>query len=174
MYRHVYLRSEFLFDVFVRSLLARYEKASSAHEAAKEMVTLAEEGFAEKSGGEFDQAWQEMLNHATNRVNQSEEDKISSAEEHKNKSRYYQRAERRVHDLHKRYKRAIAKSRPYFEAKARYNQQLDDQKRQVQVIEETIAMTKRGYSDSLGELERISAEIHEMRARARADKAVDR
>ena len=47
---------------------ARFEKASSAHEAAKEMVTLAEEGFAEKGDMQFDQAWQEMLNHATNRV----------------------------------------------------------------------------------------------------------
>ena len=46
---------------------ARFEKASSALEAAKEMVTLAEEGFVEK-GMQFDQAWQEMLNHATNRV----------------------------------------------------------------------------------------------------------
>ena len=45
----------------------RFEKASSAHEAAKEMVTLAEEGFVEK-GMHFDAAWQEMLNHATNRV----------------------------------------------------------------------------------------------------------
>ncbi len=54
----------------------RYEKASSAHEAAKEMVTLAEQGFAEKSGGEFDQAWQEMLNHATNRVRNETQQKL--------------------------------------------------------------------------------------------------
>ncbi len=50
---------------------ARFEKASSAHEAAKEMVTLAEEGFKEKgeaADSQFDQAWQEMLNHATNKV----------------------------------------------------------------------------------------------------------
>ena len=39
-----------------------------------------------------------------------------------------------------------------------------DQKRQVQVIEETIAMTKEGYSDSLKELEKISEEIHQRRA----------
>ena len=50
----------------------RFEKASSAHEAAKEMVTLAEEGFVEK-GMQFDAAWQEMLNHATNRVRAKEE-----------------------------------------------------------------------------------------------------
>ena len=41
---------------------------------------------------------------------------------------------------------------------------MDDQKRQVQVIEETIVMTKEGYSDSLKELERISEEIHQRRA----------
>jgi len=39
--------------------------------------------------------------------------------------------------------------RPYFEQKAKFNQQLDDQKKQVQVIEETIKMTKEGYAESL-------------------------
>ena len=52
--------------------------------------------------------------------------------------------------------------RPYFDLKAKLNQNLDDQKRQVEVIEETIAMTKRGYSDSLRELEKISEEIREI------------
>ena len=47
---------------------ARFEKASAAHDAAKEMVTLAEEGFQERGVAHFDQAWQEMLNHATKRV----------------------------------------------------------------------------------------------------------
>ena len=53
--------------------------------------------------------------------------------------------------------------RPYFEAKARLNQSLDDQKRQIQLIEETIQMTKVGYADSLKQLEKISEEIHERR-----------
>jgi hypothetical protein len=48
--------------------------------------------------------------------------------------------------------------------KARFNQIMDDQKRQVQLIEETISMTKNGYSDSLKELEKISEEIHQRRA----------
>ena len=47
---------------------ARFEKASNAHEAAKEMVTLAEEGYKERGCLGFDQAWQEMLNHASSRV----------------------------------------------------------------------------------------------------------
>ena len=54
--------------------------------------------------------------------------------------------------------------RTYFELKARFNQVLDDQKRQVQLIEETITMTKNGYSESLKELEKISEEIHQRRA----------
>ena len=56
--------------------------------------------------------------------------------------------------------------------KARFNQILDDQKKQVQVIEETIVMTKDGYSNSLKELERISEEIHERRAQRRRSQKV--
>ncbi|KAI5633272.1 SH3 domain-binding protein 5 (SH3BP5) domain-containing protein [Phthorimaea operculella] len=52
-----------------------YDKANSAHAAAREMVFLAEQGLqrlAEGSAGgvTLDPAWQEMLNHATHRVNQ--------------------------------------------------------------------------------------------------------
>ena len=46
---------------------ARFEKASNAHEAAKEMVALAEEGYKERGCLGFDQAWQEMLNHASSK-----------------------------------------------------------------------------------------------------------
>jgi len=142
---------------------ARFEKASGAHEAAKEMVTLAEEGFQDRGVEHFDQAWQEMLNHATTRVNESEIEKNLSEEEHRVKSMTYEEAEKTVTKLQKSLKRSINKSRTYFEVKAQLNQSLDDQKRQIQVIEETIQMTKNGYADSLKELERISEEIHERR-----------
>ena len=56
-----------LFQIEAQRAAARYEKASSQHEAAKEMVLLAEEGYIER-GMPFDQAWQEMLNHSTTRV----------------------------------------------------------------------------------------------------------
>lgn len=48
----------------------RFERANSAHAAAKEMVYLAEEGLSTE-GRTFDHAWQEMLNHATMRVSTS-------------------------------------------------------------------------------------------------------
>eukprot|EP00095_Tigriopus_kingsejongensis_P009100 maker-scaffold295_size218279-snap-gene-1.30 protein:Tk09100 transcript:maker-scaffold295_size218279-snap-gene-1.30-mRNA-1 annotation:"sh3 domain-binding protein 5-like protein" len=150
----------------------RFEKASSAHEAAKEMVTLAEEGYAEK-GLKFDSAWQEMLNHATNRVNESEKEKDESASLHKKKYRSYQKSQLRVQLIERTLKKSINKSRPYFESKAKFNQRLDDQKRQVEVIEETIQMTKLGYSESLRELEKISEEIHERRIKEKKDKLSD-
>ena len=55
------------FQIEAQRAAARFEKASSQHEAAKEMVLLAEEGYIER-GMPFDQAWQEMLNHSTTRV----------------------------------------------------------------------------------------------------------
>ena len=45
----------------------KFERANSAHTAAKEMVFLAEEGL-KAEGRTFDHAWQEMLNHATMRA----------------------------------------------------------------------------------------------------------
>ena len=50
--------------------------------------------------------------------------------------------------------------------KAKLNKSLDDQKGQIDVIQETIKMHKSGYADSLKELERISEEIHERRRSA--------
>ena len=48
----------------------RFERACSQQSAAKEMVFLAEQGFFKK-GQPFDPAWQEMLNHATMKVTNS-------------------------------------------------------------------------------------------------------
>ena len=62
------LTSSRFLQIEAQRAAARFEKASSQHEAAKEMVLLAEEGYIER-GMPFDQAWQEMLNHSTTRVN---------------------------------------------------------------------------------------------------------
>lgn len=44
-----------------------FERACSMHEAAKEMVQLAEQGYMQREDS-ADPAWQEMLNHATMKV----------------------------------------------------------------------------------------------------------
>ncbi|XP_071528857.1 uncharacterized protein [Panulirus ornatus] len=162
----------------------RYERAMSQHAAAREMVFLAEEGLMQK-GCTFDQTWQEMLNHATSKVNDAEREKIESAAEHRRTSALYHEAETRVKALQKELKRAIAKSSlnarrsllqmnnlvrmhqlqllPYFELKAAVNQQLEAQKQQVRQLEESVARAKLTYSQALANLETISDEIHRNR-----------
>lgn len=88
----------------------RFERAVSAHLAAKEMVSLSEEGLSEK-GRIFDPAWQEMLNHATSRVNAAEEERSSSEFEHLRTSKAYNDAETVVNLLTSKLKRSIAKAR---------------------------------------------------------------
>ncbi|XP_050714107.1 uncharacterized protein LOC126997092 isoform X2 [Eriocheir sinensis] len=140
----------------------RYERASSQHAAAREMVFLAEEGLMEK-GCSFDHTWQEMLNHATSKVNDAEKERMESATEHRRTSALYHEAETRVKALQKELKRAIAKSRPYFELKAAVNQQLEAQKQQVRQLEESVGRAKMTYSQALANLETISDEIHRNR-----------
>ncbi|XP_066949548.1 serine-rich adhesin for platelets-like isoform X2 [Macrobrachium rosenbergii] len=140
----------------------RYERAMSQHAAAREMVFLAEEGLMQK-GCTFDHTWQEMLNHATSKVNDAEREKIESAAEHRRTSALYHEAETRVKSLQKELKRAIAKSRPYFELKAAINQQLEAQKQRVRQLEESVTGAKMTYAQALANLETISDEIHRTR-----------
>ncbi|XP_069703546.1 SH3 domain-binding protein 5-like isoform X1 [Periplaneta americana] len=162
----------------------RFERANSAHAAAKEMVYLAEEGLSTE-GRTFDHAWQEMLNHATMRVNESERERTLSELEHRRTSQSYHRAEMRVQQLQKELKRAIAKSSlnarrsllqinslayqhqlqllPYFEMKAQFNQLLEDQKRRVKGLEQQVGHAKMSYAEALRNLEQISDEIHRTR-----------
>lgn len=162
----------------------RFERANSAHAAAKEMVYLAEEGLSTE-GRTFDHAWQEMLNHATMRVNESERERTLSELEHRRTSQSYHRAEMRVQQLQKELKRAIAKSSlnarrsllqinslayqhqlqllPYFEMKAQFNQLLEDQKKRVKSLEQQVGHAKMSYAEALRNLEQISDEIHRTR-----------
>ncbi|XP_023711952.1 uncharacterized protein LOC111866854 isoform X3 [Cryptotermes secundus] len=140
----------------------RFERANSAHAAAKEMVYLAEEGLSTE-GRTFDHAWQEMLNHATMRVNESERERTLSELEHRRTSQSYHRSEMRVQQLQKDLKRAIAKSRPYFEMKAQFNQLLEDQKKRVKSLEQQVGHSKMSYAEALRNLEQISDEIHRTR-----------
>lgn len=47
----------------------QYQSAISVYRAAKETVTLAEERLRQNGEGNLSAAWQEMMNHATMRVN---------------------------------------------------------------------------------------------------------
>ncbi|XP_035220154.1 SH3 domain-binding protein 5-like isoform X2 [Stegodyphus dumicola] len=164
----------------------RYERASSAHAAAKEMVYLAEEGL-KKEGRCFDPAWQEMLNHATLRVNEAESERVLSQHAHQKTSLAYNEAEKVVQQLHQELKKSIIKSSlstrrsllqlnnlanqhqlqllPYFEMKAKFNQLLEEQRKKVHHLEENVLKVKMSYADALHNLEEISDEIHQKRKR---------
>ncbi|KAL3286427.1 hypothetical protein HHI36_000935 [Cryptolaemus montrouzieri] len=135
----------------------KFEKANSSHRAAREMVFLAEQGLG---GRTLDPAWQEMLNHATQRVNDAEKERSASGAEHRLACIKHDAACVKVQTLQKELKRAISKSRPYYEIKAHYNNLLEHQKIKINSYESQVSSVKLTYADALRNLEQISDEIH--------------
>ncbi|XP_053678177.1 uncharacterized protein LOC128728573 [Anopheles nili] len=165
-----------------------FDKAKSVHAAAKEMVYLAEQGLGEKST--LDTACQEMLTHATTRVNESQNECTEMRNILKISELKLEVANNRVCKLHSQLKGAIRASSfdirrnlmlmniiayqhellflPYYELRANYNALLLEQKHKVVELETKVAESKLRYNEALSNLERISEEIHRQR-KARAN-----
>ncbi|KAG7500484.1 SH3 domain-binding protein 5-like [Solea senegalensis] len=148
----------------------RYERAVSMHSAAREMVYVAEQGLL-ADRNTMDSTWQEMLNHATSKVNEAEEERLHSEREHQRVTQLCQQAEARVQTLQKSLKKFIVKSKPYFELKAQFNHILEEHKAKVIQLEEQVAKVKTRYSVALRNLEQISEQIHARRGQLRASRA---
>ncbi|KAF3707816.1 SH3 domain-binding protein 5-like [Channa argus] len=148
----------------------RYERAVSMHTAAREMVYVAEQGLL-ADRNTMDPTWQEMLNHATAKVNEAEEERLRSEREHQRVTQLCQDAEARVQTLQKALKKVILKSKPYFELKAQFNHILEEHKAKVVQLEEQVAKVKTRYSVALRNLEQISEQIHAQRGRVPASRA---
>ncbi|XP_032413935.1 SH3-binding domain protein 5-like, a [Xiphophorus hellerii] len=142
-----------------------YERAVSMHTAAREMVYVAEQGLMADGKNTLDPTWQEMLNHATSKVNEAEEERIRSEREHMRVTHACQEAEARVQTLQKSLKRVIVKSKPYFELKSQLNHILEDHKTKVLQLEQNVSKVKTRYSVALRNLEQISEQIHAQRGR---------
>ncbi|XP_008279324.1 SH3-binding domain protein 5-like, a [Stegastes partitus] len=142
-----------------------YERAVSMHTAAREMVYVAEQGLMADGKNTLDPTWQEMLNHATAKVNEAEEERLRSEREHMRVTHACQEAEARVQMLQKSLKRVILKSKPYFELKAQFNHILEEHKAKVLQLEQHVAKVKTRYSIALRNLEQISEQIHAQRGR---------
>ncbi|XP_043364893.1 SH3 domain-binding protein 5 isoform X2 [Dermochelys coriacea] len=104
-----------------------------------------------------------MLNHATQRVMEAEQTKTRSELVHKETAAKYNAAMGRMKQLEKKLKRAINKSKPYFELKAKYYVQLEQFKKTVDDLQAKLALAKGEYKTALKNLEMISDEIHERR-----------
>nr|XP_044992010.1 SH3 domain-binding protein 5 isoform X2 [Jaculus jaculus] len=140
-----------------------FQRATEVLRAAKETISLAEQRLLEDDKRQFDSAWQEMLNHATQRVMEAEQTKTRSELVHKETAARYNAAMGRMRQLEKKLKRAINKSKPYFELKAKYYIQLEQLKKTVDDLQAKLALAKGEYKAALKSLERISDEIHERR-----------
>ncbi|XP_056126849.1 SH3 domain-binding protein 5b [Rhinichthys klamathensis goyatoka] len=140
-----------------------FHRATEVLRAAKETIALAEERLLEDDKKQFDSAWQEMLNHATQRVMEAEQIKTRSELLHKETAAKYTAAMSRMKQLEKKLKRTINKSKPYFEMKAKYYLQLEQLKKNVDDLQAKLTQAKGEYKSALRNLEMISDEIHERR-----------
>ncbi|XP_048086486.1 SH3 domain-binding protein 5 isoform X2 [Alosa alosa] len=140
-----------------------FQRAIEILRAAKETIALAEERLLEEDSRQFDSAWQEMLNHATQRVMDAEQTRTRSELAHRETAARYNAAISHMKQLEKKFKRTINKSRPYFELKAKYYLQLEQLKRQVDERQTKLTQAKSEYRTALRNLETISDEIHARR-----------
>ncbi|XP_078661614.1 uncharacterized protein LOC144905745 isoform X1 [Branchiostoma floridae x Branchiostoma belcheri] len=175
-------------QIETQKAVQRFDRATSMHNAAKEMVAVAENGLL-KEGHTFDTTWQEMLNHATTKVNEAEKERFISEIAHQATARKFNESEQRVKMLQKALKRAIVKSSlatrrsllqlnaltqqhqlallPYFEMKAKIQEDLDERKLRVERLEKGVLKSKAEYSLALKNLEEISEGIHRQRKERR-------
>ncbi|XP_066441817.1 SH3 domain-binding protein 5 [Eleutherodactylus coqui] len=140
-----------------------FQRATEVLRAAKETISLAEQRLLEDDKRQFDSAWQEMLNHATQRVMEEEQKKTRSELVHKETAAKYNAAMGRMKQLEKKLRRSINKSKPYFEMKAKYYLQLEQLKKTVDDLQAKLSLAKGEYKTALKNLEMISDEIHERR-----------
>ncbi|XP_057171831.1 SH3 domain-binding protein 5 isoform X2 [Ursus arctos] len=96
-------------------------------------------------------------------VMEAEQTKTRSELVHKETAARYNAAMGRMRQLEKKLKRAINKSKPYFELKAKYYVQLEQLKKTVDDLQAKLALAKGEYKTALKNLEMISDEIHERR-----------
>jgi len=147
-----------------QSAATAFQRANGIHAAAKETIALAEERFLTNSSvWQFDNAWQEMLNHATMKVMEAEKQKTDSEAEHLQRAAFYTAAEQACQRLEKRLKKNVVKAQLYFEQKDAFNKTLEAQKSQVQSLQTKVCKAKSDYAKSLRMLEEISESIHAQR-----------
>ncbi|XP_019874495.1 SH3 domain-binding protein 5 homolog isoform X2 [Aethina tumida] len=147
-----------------------YQRAHGVHAAAKETVALAEQRFlTNQHEWQFDNAWQEMLNHATMKVMEAETQKAEREREHQLKATVFKEIDDKLKNLEDKCSKFIIKSRPYFDEKVLCQEQLNTQKERIESIKKEIASTKNYYSDTLKNLERISNEIHMKRQKKESE-----
>ncbi|XP_022700002.1 SH3 domain-binding protein 5 homolog [Varroa jacobsoni] len=142
----------------------QYQRACEVHQAATETIALAEQRFlSNQTEWAFDEAWQEMLNHATEKVTVAKAQMVESQGEHRRRAAVFKEAEESIHCLEEKLKKEIKRSRIYFEAKERFENTLEEIKARIEEKRRAVLGSKEQYNEALHALEVISSEIHERR-----------
>ncbi|KAI0227922.1 SH3 domain-binding protein 5-like [Lamellibrachia satsuma] len=142
----------------------QFQRANSVYQVAKETVGLAEERVTNDGGRkDFDAAWQEMLNHATKRFTESEEEKARSEEVHMAKAMAYATTKQKLDAIEKNMPKSIAKAKSYFDLKDRLEYALKQERQNIEDLQRALSLAKQKYKATLQSLETISESIHEKR-----------
>uniref|UniRef100_A0A914WN52 Uncharacterized protein n=1 Tax=Plectus sambesii TaxID=2011161 RepID=A0A914WN52_9BILA len=141
----------------------RFERANSMHAVAKQQVSLTQDSLNRQNTKTVDAACLEVLNHHVQRVNEAEEERLLSEEEHRRVSQRIIDIAQRIKQFEKEQGRTIKKSRVYFDSRVEFTRVLEQQKALIQRLEAEVRQKKVDYTTSLRNLERISDAIHEER-----------
>ncbi|CRL00733.1 CLUMA_CG013989, isoform A [Clunio marinus] len=144
---------------------ANHERAKTNLAAAKEMVYLAEQSVtqnAQEACG-LDIALQEMISHATSRVNQYTDECNRMQNRLRVTELKCEMTNLQSSKLQTQLKSFIKASRPYYETRANYNAKLRNLKTKIVETEREVQQAKAAYNEALQNLEKISDEIHKLR-----------
>uniref|UniRef100_A0A4W6FNU2 SH3 domain-binding protein 5 n=1 Tax=Lates calcarifer TaxID=8187 RepID=A0A4W6FNU2_LATCA len=156
--------SELQAQVEAQKATQEFQRAVEILRAAKETIALAEERLLEEDSRQFDSAWQEMLNHATQRVMEAEQARTRSEAEHRKTAANYNSCISHMRQLEKKLKRSINKSRSVlFSTKNVCLISHSNLKRHVDEHQAKLVVAKAEYRTALRNLESISEEIHAQR-----------
>ncbi|XP_033639895.1 SH3 domain-binding protein 5-like [Asterias rubens] len=141
-----------------------YQRAVGMFQAAKETITIAEETSMQgRKKRDFDSALQEMLNHATLKLNSAEHEKLRGQKEHAQLSQAYERSQVKVEQLGKKLRKSIGKSAAYYDLRDAFYSRLENLKDSVDKLQKMLAKSKKRYREALRNLEMISEDIHHSR-----------
>lgn len=148
----------------LNNTVARYDKANSQHSAAKELIQVAEHQLATGTDGvTMDQAWQETLNHATEKVVETALEKSRAEQDHKMAADEYAKARAEYNELWKKLQKFFVKAKIYYAECHKCNNILKLQKDKIEDLERQVKEAKLSYSRALKSLDTLSCSIHEKR-----------
>ncbi|KAK6766934.1 hypothetical protein RB195_026290 [Necator americanus] len=140
----------------------RFERATSLLAVAKQQVALTQDSLNRQTT--VHPECLEVLNHHIQRVNEAEEERLASGDEHRSISERLLVLADQIHKMEKDQRSSIKKSRTYFDQRLEFTRVLERQKDLILRLEAEVRQKKCDYTTSLRNLERISDSIHEQRS----------